>query len=233
MAKPTRVKKHQNIQHFLPRSFRPITENQKLAFDGFKNNNLVLHGMAGTGKSFITLYLALEAVLQRKPQYDKVVILRSVVPSRDIGFLPGSIKEKIEVYEEPYKIIVDQIFGRGDAYGILKNKYQLEFATTSYLRGVTLDNCIVMVDESQNCNYEELRTIITRMGENSKIVFCGDLSQTDLYRNKKDTEGFQSMMKILDRMEEFRRIEFGVDDIVRSKLVRSFLITEDNYWKDD
>lgn len=215
-----------SYQHFLPRNFHPTTENQKKVFRDFKDYNLVLHGVAGTGKSFLSLYLSLHTLLSTKSNYEKIIIIRSAVPTRDIGFLPGSLREKIEAYEDPYKLIVHEVFGRGDAYGILKNKYQLEFLTTSYLRGVTLSDCIVIVDEFQNCTFQELDTIITRMGEGSKIVFCGDYSQSDLEKAR-DKDGMNKFLQILDELPEFSFIEFGVGDIVRSGLVRSYLTAKD------
>lgn len=217
--------KHYQPQHFQPKSFSPITRNQKRVFDYFSNNHLVLHGMAGTGKSFLSLYLSLQAILAKKSPYLKIVVIRSAVPTRDIGFLPGSLKEKIEAYEEPYKIIVSEIFGRGDAYGILKNKGQIEFVTTSYLRGITLDDCIVIVDEFQNCTFQELDTIITRIGENGKIIFSGDYRQSDLDKSR-ERAGMIKFLDILEKMYEFEFVEFDAEDIVRSGLVKSYIIAK-------
>jgi phosphate starvation-inducible protein PhoH len=181
--------------------------------------------MAGTGKSFLSLYLSLQAILAKKSPYLKIVVIRSAVPTRDIGFLPGSLKEKIEAYEEPYKIIVSEIFGRGDAYGILKNKGQIEFVTTSYLRGITLDDCIVIVDEFQNCTFQELDTIITRIGENGKIIFSGDYRQSDLDKSR-ERAGMIKFLDILEKMYEFEFVEFDAEDIVRSGLVKSYIIAK-------
>ncbi len=217
--------KHYQPQHFQPKSFSPITRNQKRVFDYFSNNHLVLHGMAGTGKSFLSLYLSIQAILAKKSPYLKIIVVRSAVPTRDIGFLPGSLKEKIEAYEEPYKIIVSEIFGRGDAYGILKNKGQIEFVTTSYLRGITLDDCIVIVDEFQNCTFQELDTIITRIGENGKIIFSGDYRQSDLDKSR-ERAGMIKFLDILEKMYEFEFVEFDAEDIVRSGLVKSYIIAK-------
>jgi len=217
--------KHYQPQHFQPKTFSPMTRNQKRVFDYFPHNHLVLHGMAGTGKSFLSLYLSLQAVLAKKSPYFKVIIVRSAVPTRDVGFLPGSLKEKVEVYEDPYKTIVDEIFGRGDAYSILKTKGQIEFVTTSFLRGITLDDCIVIVDEFQNCTFQELDTVITRMGEKAKIIFCGDYRQTDLDRAR-EKRGMTDFLRILEKMYEFEFVEFDVDDIVRSGLVKSYIIAK-------
>lgn len=214
----------QNKNHFELRTIYPLTSNQQRTFDSYRDGqNLILHGYAGTGKSFISLYLALEEVLKGKSVCDKIVIVRSVVPSRDMGFLPGNIKEKIKVYEEPYKEICDDLFGRGDGYDILKMKGLIEFTTTSYLRGVTFKNAIVIVDELQNMTFGELDTVMTRMGDDSKILFCGDFRQTDL-SNDKDKSGLIRFINITRQMNRFDYIEFDKEDIVRSGLVRDYII---------
>lgn len=220
------AKKLQNQQnHFSLRRIKPLTVNQEETFDAFnQGKHLLLHGVAGTGKTFISLYLALNEVLKGNSFYDKIVIIRSVVPSRDRGFLPGNVKEKTKVYEEPYREICDDLFGRGDGYDILKTKKLIEFGTTSYLRGITFKNAIVVVDESQNMNYHELDTIITRIGDNCRIVFCGDYRQSDL--NSKERTGLLEFMKIIDRMGCFDKVEFGVEDIVRSELVKNYIVTK-------
>jgi phosphate starvation-inducible protein PhoH len=202
----------------------PKTLNQEKVFKEFINGkNLLIHGLPGTGKSFISLYLALSEIEEYR-EYNSVTIIRSVVPSRDMGFLPGSIKEKSKVYEAPYQAICSQLYNRGDAYEILKQKNLIQFETSSFLRGLTLDNTIIIVDECQNMTYQELNTIITRVGHNSKIIFCGDYRQTDLKWDD-EKEGIHRFMKILDRMSKyFSCIEFSENDIVRSGLVKDFII---------
>ena len=187
-------------------SIKPITDNQKLVFEAWRKNNknLFLFGEAGTGKTFVSLYLALEQVLDPKTKYDNVIIIRSVVPTRDIGFLPGDEEDKSALYQVPYQ-------------------GSITFLTTSYLRGITLDNAIVIVDESQNLNFHELDTVITRVGQDSKIIFCGDFFQTDLSKMS-EREGLQDFMRILEQMKEFEVVEFTIGDIVRSGFVRSYLI---------
>jgi phosphate starvation-inducible protein PhoH len=159
------------------------------------------------------------------------MIIRSIVSSRDVGFLPGTIKEKMAVYEEPYRGIFSELFGRGDAYEVLKNKGIVEFCSTSYLRGTTLNNTFVILDEFQNCNYEEIRTILTRLGKNTRIFLCGDTRQNDLYRSKYDVSGMEEIVSVLETMKEFDIIDFGVEDIVRSDIVKSFIIAEEEYLK--
>ena len=210
--------------HFELRTIKPLTPNQQIAFDAYKNGfNLMLHGFAGTGKTFCALYLALEEMLTGRSTYDKIVLIRSVVPSRDMGFLPGSIKDKIAVYEEPYKEICDDLFGRGDGYGILKMKRMIDFTTTSFLRGLTFNNAIVIVDETNNMTYQEIDTVMTRLGNNSRIIFCGDYRQTDLNKPYEQT-GIKTFMNITKRINSFRHVEFQKEDIVRSGVVRDYII---------
>jgi phosphate starvation-inducible protein PhoH and related proteins len=217
---------------FSLRKITPITDSQKDVFDAFEEGlNLLLCGSAGTGKTYISLYLALSELIKRdrtaKDHPTKIMIVRSTVSSRDIGFLPGTVKEKMAVYEDPYRGIFSELFGRGDAYEILKSKGIIEFCSTSFLRGTTINDTYMIVDEVQNCTYEEIKTVITRVGKNTKIFFCGDLSQNDLYRNRNDTTGLPKFIRILDNMEEFDIVEFGVEDIVRSGIVKSFIIAEE------
>ena len=225
MKKPLKQHKSQNkpIQHFALRNIQPLTQNQKLTFQQYNHGmNLMLHGLAGSGKTYVSLYLALEEILQ-KNSYDQIVIVRSVVPSRDMGFLPGNIKEKAKIYEEPYKMICDDLFGRGDGYDILKNKNLIQFVTTSHLRGMTFKNAIIIVDEVQNMTGAECSTVITRTGENCRLMFCGDFRQTDLKRNERG--GFYDFMEVIKKMPSFTFIEFGLEDIVRSGLCKEFLTT--------
>lgn len=206
----------------------PLTDNQTKTFEAFsRNKNLLLHGSAGTGKSFISLYLALLEVMEGHGDLHKVIILRSVVPTRDMGFLPGSAKEKAKVYEAPYYSICNELFGRGDAYDILKTKNIVEFQTTSFVRGITFNDCIVVVDECQNMTYQELDSIITRVGENCRVIFSGDFKQSDLLRNNERT-GLLTFMNVLKHMNMFDCIEFTKEDIVRSQLVKSYIIAKED-----
>ena len=195
----------------------PLTQNQLRAFESDKN--MVLHGVAGTGKTFIACYFAFDDMI--KGEYDKLVLIRSAVPTRDIGFLPGTEKEKASVYEEPYKDICIELFQRGDAYQILKTKALVHFMTTSFIRGVTLRNATIIVDECQNMSFHELDSIITRIGENCRVIFCGDFRQADLKAN-----GLQDFIRVLKRMERFTFIEFEVEDIVRSDFVKQYIIAK-------
>jgi len=208
---------------------KPLTENQKGFFEAYNESKIMLlHGIAGTGKTYIALYHALEEVLDKSNRYEKVVIVRSAVPSRDIGHLPGDEKEKTEVYTEPYVEICANLFGRHDAYQRLTEQKTIQFMITSFVRGITLDNAIIIVDECQNMTDMELNSIITRVGERSKIAFCGDFRQTDLYK-KHDMSGLKKFMRIADMMPSFKIFEFGVEDIVRSALVKEYILARLQY----
>ncbi len=206
-----------------------LTDTQEEVFNRYdEGKNLVLHGFAGTGKTYISLYLALETLLKNQTKYDKIIIVRSVVPSRDMGFLPGSAAEKARVYEEPYREICQDLLERGDAYDILKQKRWLDFTTTSFLRGLTWNNAIVLVDEIQNMQFSEIDTVMTRLGNNSKIIFCGDFRQTD-FKKDEEKSGLKKFMSILDRMNNFAHVEFKEEDIVRSGIVKDYIIKKARY----
>ena len=210
----------------------PLTDNQRKIFDAYaEGKHLVAYGCAGTGKTFITLYNALREVLDERTPYEKIYLVRSLVATREIGFLPGSYEDKSDIYQIPYKNMVKYMFQMpSDAefemlYGNLKSQETIKFWSTSFLRGTTLDNAIVIVDEFQNCTAHELDSIITRVGENSKIMFCGDATQSDLIKTN-DRNGIVNFMSILRKMPSFDIIEFGVDDIVRSGLVKEYIIAK-------
>lgn len=207
----------------------PMTNAQRDAFDAWDGgHNLMLHGIAGTGKTFLALYFALKAVWDPKSPYRKVFIIRSTVSTRDQGFQPGTRAQKEAVYEEPYPPIATTIFGRGDAYQLLKQKQMVEFRSTSFLRGATFDDCIIVVDEMQNMSDGELHTIMTRVGQNCKIIFAGDIKQDDLTSKRYNEEsGIRNFMRIIASMNEFEFVEFFAADIVRSDLVKSYIIQRD------
>ena len=213
---------------------KPLTPAQEKVFDAWqKNKHLFLFGAAGTGKSFITMYLALRDILNEQTPYDKLYIVRSLVPTREIGFLPGDHEDKANLYQIPYKNMVRYMFEMPDdasfemLYSNLKAQNTVSFWSTSFIRGTTIDNAVVLVDESENLNFHELDSIITRLGVNSKIIFAGDAAQSDLIKAHEKT-GIMDFKKIVDDMKEFESIEFGIDDIVRSGLVKSYLISKIN-----
>ena len=210
----------------------PITDNQKKLFDSYaEGKHLVAYGTAGTGKTFISLYNALADVLDETTPYERIYLVRSLVSTREIGFLPGDHEDKADIYQIPYKNMVKYMFQMPtDAdfemlYGNLKAQETIKFWSTSFIRGTTLDNAIVIVDEFQNLNFHELDSIITRVGENSRIIFCGDASQTDLVKTN-DRNGIHDFLNILRKMPSFDIIEYGIDDIVRSGLVKEYIIAK-------
>lgn len=209
--------------------FEPQTENQKKAYNAWdEGDNLVLSGTAGTGKTFVALYLALESMLEKGTPYDKVIIVRSVVPTRDVGFLPGSVEEKQEVFETPYKAICAELFGdAGPAfYNKMVTAHQLQFTTTSFIRGLTIDNAIVIVDEMQNLNFHELDSVITRIGNNCRVIFSGDYLQSD-FKDPAEKNGLQQFLRIMEQMKYFSVITFGWKDIVRSDFLRDYIMTKE------
>ena len=225
-------KKNKEINHTNLVTIKSITDNQKVVFDSWKKEkNQFLFGAAGTGKTFISLYLALKDVLDLKKPYDKVVLVRSLIPTREIGFLPGDEEDKGLLYQVPYQNMVQFMFEMqneqqfNNLYDKLKSQGTLYFLSTSFLRGLTFDNTVIIVDECQNLNFHELDTIITRVGQDSKIVFCGDFDQTDLVKQN-ERNGLHDFLRILEEMEEFNCTEFTIGDIVRSGFVRSYLINK-------
>mgnify|MGYP003333579252 FL=1 len=218
---------NQEKLNFNLKTIEPLTQNQKLSFEAYHNGkNLMLHGIAGTGKSFVSLYLGLNQILSESSPYKKLVIVRSVVPTRDMGFLPGNSKEKAKVYEAPYYAICTELFGRSDSYEYLKSKGLVEFISTSFIRGITLNDCIIVVDEIANMTLHELDSVITRVGKNCRIIFCGDFRQSDFTREH-EKNGLVDFMSIIKRLKSFTFIDFNEHDIVRSAMVKDYIIQKD------
>ena len=232
-AKQMRRRKPINSDYLL--NIEPLTDNQKVMFDQYgEGKNIFAYGCAGTGKTFVALYLALKDVLNEYTPYEKVYVVRSLVATREIGFLPGTHEDKASLYQIPYKNMVKYMFEMPDdnsfemLYENLKAQETVSFWSTSFLRGTTLDNSIVIIDECQNLNFHELDSIITRCGQDTKIIFCGDARQSDLVKSQEKT-GIIDFMKIIQSMtEDFSMIEFGIEDIVRSGLVKNYLIAKLN-----
>ena len=208
----------------------PVTDSQKEVFGTWKDGkNQFLFGCAGTGKTFISLYLALQQVLNNETPYDKVIVVRSLIPTREIGFLPGDEEDKAALYQVPYSNMMQFMFEQPNEqafsmlYERLKQQGSFYFLSTSFLRGLTFDNSIIIVDECQNLNFHELDTIVTRVGQDSKIFFCGDFGQSDLTKLN-ERNGLMDFLQILQEMDEFNCTEFNIGDIVRSGFVRNYLI---------
>lgn len=203
---------------------RPKTRTQEDLFHAWaEDKSMLITGSAGTGKSFQAMWLGLRDILEPNEKYSQLVIIRSVVPVRDIGFMPGDENEKIAFYEKPYESICNEIFPYAKSYENLKKNGYVRFESTSFLRGITFNNAVVIVDESENCTFSELNTIITRCGQNCKIIFIGDEKQTDLNK-KNDKSGFREFCAILDKMDSIEKIVFTPSDIVRSGLVKEYLL---------
>jgi predicted ribonuclease YlaK len=230
--KQMKRKKPINIDYLL--NIEPLTDTQRIMFEEYgRGQNIFAYGAAGTGKTFLALYLALRDVLDEHTPYEKVYVVRSLVATREIGFLPGTHEDKASLYQIPYKNMVKYMFEMPNdsafdmLYENLKAQETVSFWSTSFLRGTTLDKAIVIVDECQNLNFHELDSIITRIGEDTKILFCGDASQSDLQKST-ERSGIIDFQRILQQMKEFSLIEYGVDDIVRSGLIKSYLIAKIN-----
>lgn len=232
------VEERKNVTRLKPSDLKPIeplTENQSKFFKAYDAGDyfIMITGSAGTGKSFIACFKSIAEVFDKTTSFQKVVIVRSAVQSRDVGFTPGSLEEKMSLYEQPYKQIYHMLFGRRDAYEVLKESGKVEFISTSFIRGMSFDDAIILVDECQNMNWEELSTIMTRVGYRSKIIFCGDYKQTDLTKKSTDKSGLYKFHSVARKMNSFTNIEFTTEDIVRSSLVKDFLIALEEYEKDN
>ena len=225
-------KKNKELNHQQLVTIKPITDNQKQVFATWKKGqNQFLFGSAGTGKTFVSLYLALNDIFDLKKPQERVILVRSLIPTREIGFLPGDEEDKAALYQVPYQNMVQFMFEMPNEqafnglYDKLKGQSSLFFLSTSFLRGLTFDNSIIIVDECQNLNFHELDTIITRVGQDSKIIFCGDFDQSDLQKTN-EKNGLHDFLRILEEMEEFNCTEFTIGDIVRSGFVRNYLINK-------
>ena len=209
-------------------TFKPLTENQKKFFDAYKIGDyfIALHGVAGTGKTFCALYKSIEEVLDKGNPFNKIIVVRSAVQSRDIGHLPGDVNEKMDIYKQPYIQICETLFDRKDAWDRLEEQHHVEFISTSFIRGMSFDDAIIIVDEMQNMTFEEIDTVMTRVGYRSKIIWCGDYRQTDLNKKKNDMSGILKFFDIAMHMSAFTRIEFTADDIVRSSLVKDYILAK-------
>ena len=226
------MKRKKPINTDMLRDIEPLTQNQQVLFNSYgENKNIVAYGAAGTGKTFITLYNALKDVLDQETPYEKIYIVRSLVATREIGFLPGDHEDKSTLYQIPYKAMVKYMFEMPTEadfemlYGNLKAQDTIDFWSTSFIRGTTFDKAIIIVDEYQNLNYHELDSIMTRVGQDSKIMFCGDATQSDLVKTN-ERNGIVDFMRILRMMPSMELIEFGVEDIVRSGLVKEYILAK-------
>jgi predicted ribonuclease YlaK len=208
------------------KTFQPLTDNQKKFFDAYKRGDyfMGLFGSPGVGKTFLALLKGLEEVLDKSNSFDKIVVVRSAVQVRDQGYVPGDLEEKMQIYEQPYKEICHTLFDRSDAWDRLKEQGHARFISTTAIRGISIDDAIIIVDECQSMTWHELSSVITRTGHRSKIIFVGDLKQNDLVKSRNDVSGLREFLNVAETMEEFTRINFTSEDIVRSSLVKSFIV---------
>ena len=208
------------------KTFQPLTQNQKLFFDAYKRGDyfIGLFGSPGVGKTFLALLKGLEEVLDKSNSFDKIVVVRSAVQVRDQGFVPGDLDEKMQIYEQPYVEICNTLFERSDAWQRLKEQGHARFISTTAIRGISIDDAIIIVDECQSMTWHELSSVITRTGHRSKIIFVGDLKQNDLVKSRNDVSGLQDFLKVAETMEEYTQINFSSIDIVRSNLTKSFIV---------
>lgn len=205
----------------------PITKNQEVVYDAWENDyNMVLTGSAGTGKTFLGMYLGLEQVLEPDTEQDRLVIVRSMVPTRDLGFLPGTKEEKEDVFTSPYKAIAHELFGDKSSWNKAITAGKIQFESTSFIRGLTLDNAVILVDEMQNLSFHELDSVITRVGKNSRIIFAGDYLQSD-FKYKDEKDGIIKFLTIVEQLKKFEIVNFGWEDIVRSDFVRDYIMTKE------
>jgi phosphate starvation-inducible PhoH-like protein len=219
--KPSKLR----LEHL--QKLKALTKNQEKVFDSYKaGQNLVLSGSAGTGKTFLALYLGLNDILDKNNSMQNVVIVRSALPTRDMGFLPGEKEEKEAAYMDPYISTVNELFNDKEGWKKMIQFKNIEFITTSFIRGITLNDSVIIIDEAQNCNYHELCSIITRVGKNCRVIFCGDYYQSDFVKQN-DKSGLYSFINIINNMKSFDHIEFEWKDIVRSGLVRDFIMTKE------
>lgn len=225
MRKVTTMPQKLRIDDLL--TFEPITASQEVVYKAWdEGHNIVMSGTAGTGKTFSGLYLALEQVLDKGNNYERAVVVRSIVPTREIGFLPGSIEEKMDAYQGPYRAICSELFDDSEAYNKLNSQGVLDFMSTSFIRGVTISDSIVIVDEMQNCTFHELDSIITRLGNNCRIIFCGDFKQSDFTKDS-DKRGLSYFLDIIEHMNKCTTVEFTWADIVRSDFVRDYIMAKE------
>ena len=225
----TKVNHHLKLRIDDLKTFEPLTANQKKFFDAYKRQDyfIGMFGSPGVGKTFLSLLKALEEVLDKGNSFSQVVVVRSAVQVRDQGFVPGDLNEKMEIYEAPYREICGTLFGRPDAWDRLKEQKVARFISTTAIRGISIDDAIIIVDESQSMTWHELNSVITRCGYRSKIIFVGDLKQNDLLKNRNDVSGLSQFIKVAETMGEYTQINFTPDDIVRSSLVKSCIVACD------
>lgn len=211
------------------RTLEPLSENQRKFFEMYKRGDYCMGvlGSAGTGKTAIAMYKAIEEVLQKDNPFKQVVVVRQCVPTRSVGFLPGTLTDKEEVYQLPYKEICAMLFNRADAWDRLLEQGYVRFLSTTAIRGISIDDSVIIVDEQQNLSFQEMDTVMQRVSYRSKIIWVGDFKQTDLITSKQDVSGMPNFLRILRTMKDYTEVEFTRDDIVRQSLVKNYIIAKE------
>lgn len=202
------------------KSVRARTANQKkLATDAEKNDIVFAIGPAGTGKTYTAVALAVRAL--KNKQVKKIILTRPAVEAgENLGFLPGDLKEKIDPYLRPLYDALDDMIP-ADKLGYYMTTRTIEIAPLAYMRGRTLDNAFIILDEAQNATDLQIKMFLTRIGANAKAIITGDLTQVDLPRNQKS--GLATAVRILQNIDGIAHIELDEEDVVRHRLVKQIL----------
>ncbi len=212
------------------RSFRALTQSQAEGLRGWaEGDNVAFLGTAGTGKTLLASYCASSAVFNPDTEQDHIVIVRSAVQSRDLGFLPGTLIEKLAEYEQPYRDAFKDLFGRDATYDDMKAAKRITFLSTSFLRGVTFDNAVIILEEAQNMTFREIYTVMTRVGHRSRVIVTGDTRQCDFGERSRETSGLHKFGRIAKELGNFAVVEFNRHDIVRSGFVKSWICATEDY----
>ena len=223
-------------------NFAPKTSNQNLFYNiiGDDETQLILcHGIAGTGKTYVSVYKALQDVLRRGTPYKKLIIINPTVDVGNedkLGFLPGELSAKIQQYNESTFTILDKIIGKARATKMISDG-KLEIGVLNFLRGVNLENCYVILDEAQNVSPMQIKTLMTRISDNCKMIIQGDMSQCDKYKTNGATNyeksGFYDVWFRLKGVKGVYHMAFNREDCVRHPLVKRILKTYEDEHKID
>ena len=215
-------------------NFEPKTDNQKLFYNKISdfNNQLILcHGIAGTGKTYVSIYKALQDVLRRGLPYNKLIIINPTVDVGNedkLGYLPGELQQKIQQYNESTFTILNKIIGKARANKMIQDG-KVEIGVLNFLRGTNLEDCYVILDEAQNVSPMQIKTLMTRISENCKMIIQGDMSQCDKYKANGITayekSGFYDVWFRLKGVEGVEHHAFTREDCIRHPLVKRILKT--------
>lgn len=211
------------------RPIKPRTENQKKLVGAFDNNDMIFAvGPAGTGKTYLSIALAVKALKEKTIK--KIVLSRPAVEAGEkLGFLPGDMKDKIDPYLQPLYNALEDMLPQAKLQEMME-KHVIQIAPLAFMRGRTLSDAIVILDEAQNTTCAQIRMFLTRMGWNTKMIITGDMTQIDLPREQKS--GLKEALNILSRIEGIEIVELNRKDIVRHKLVTRIVNAYEKYDKE-